>query len=30
MVVCVVLKLRCVGKWDLKLGRVYVGTFMVG
>ena len=30
MVVCVVLKLRCVCKWSLKLGCVYVGRFMVG
>ena len=30
MVVCVVLKLRCVCKWGLKLGPVYVGRFMVG
>ena len=30
MVACVLLKLRCVCKWSLKLGRVYVGRFMVG
>ena len=30
MVVCVVLKCRCVCKWGLKLGVVYVSNFMVG
>ena len=30
MVVCVVLNFRCVCEWGLKLGRVYVGRFMVG
>ena len=30
MVVCVVLKCRCVCKWGLKLGGVYAGSFMVG
>ena len=27
---CGLLKLRFVCKWSLKLGRVYVGRFMVG
>ena len=30
MVVCVVLKCRCVCKWGLKWGVVYVGKFIVG
>ena len=29
MLVCVLVKLRCVCKWSLKLGRVDVGRFMV-